>query len=388
MPRGGNQPISAFQSALQLPPGFTTRIETKSDPLKHYADEAIAWMTNSRPRGQSFWPALGLAFVAQVEHALGLLHVDHDDALLDGPRVRRTRPNGTPVRQLEFDLGESLGLVPSRSYYNAADRVIRLELRRQHPSSPGHATSGWVAYTEFVRLLGACSPSGRTRVAQWIWQQGVLPLPEVVQSGARTRQPRVFLEVVRTFDTKSGQTGGALFQAIVYAYLVAESPSLSFQSHKVNVGSSRAGAIGDVDGYLGEDIVLAAEAKDKDLKSDDEDDLEAFIEDISQFPDADAVVFARSFDITIRSHLNAVDVRMVSREEMIAAVRLWDVPKQEVAIRAMKYFLAHIQKNRDLLDRLNTFERQVISATSHTEADTSPLSEGDHTAGQGEESDS
>jgi len=148
---------------------------------------------------------------------------------------------------------------------------------------------------------------------------------------------------------------------LVYAYLVADSPSLSFQSQKVNVGSSRAGVIGDVDGYQGADVVLAAEAKDKDLTIEDEDDLEGFLEDVAGFPDADAVVFARSFDESIAARLERADVRMVDRAQMVTTVRLWDVPKQDIALQAMKYFLAHIQKSSPLLTRLEEFVERAIA---------------------------
>ena len=49
----------------------------------------------------------------------------------------------------------------------------------------------------------------------------------------------------------------------------------------------------------------------------------------------------------------------MSRAEMLASVALWDVPKQENAVRAMQFFLAHIQKSPPLLARLNEFVAKV-----------------------------
>lgn len=363
MPRGGVQPLSKFESQLGFPAGFAIRTERENDPRAAYATSAIEWLENDRPVRQNFWPALCIALIAQVDHALTLMGQEDEADIIVESRVVRTRSDGSTVRQLEIDTGPA-GTVANRRYYNFADTVIRVEMMRAHPSMPGHATSAWGGYTEFIRLVGQASPGGRALIAKWVWDHGVIPLDQTVIAANRTRQPRVFYEVVKGLDTASGSTGGAMYQALVYAYLVADSPTLTVQSHKVNVGSARAGAIGDVDGYLGEEIVLAAEAKDRHLTLADEDDLNAFMEDVSDFPDADAVVFAASFDSDIRSVLESGGIRTMSREEMLASVSLWDVPKQENALRAMRFFLGRVQQNRHLLSRLLEFVNTILDETS------------------------
>ncbi len=223
------------------------------------------------------------------------------------------------------------------------------------PSAPGHATSRWRGYRDLIGLLGRMSPEGRLSVAEHVWATGVLPLEEILPAQERPRRPRPFLALVSRLDTSSGAHGGALFQAMVYAYLSADSPSLNVVSHPVNVGSSSAGALGDVDGYLGEEIVLAAEAKDKNLSMPDEGDLSTFIEDVDPYPDVDAVVFARDIDHQTREWLRSIGIRSVSRSDMMAVIELWDVPKQQNAVRAMRFFLAKIQKQPPLLARVIDF---------------------------------
>ena len=350
MPRGGDQPLSSFEEALGLKKGFSMSA-SGIDPRKRHADAAIAWLKAKRPPRQSAWPALCLALVAQTSEALRLLELEYHENIL-AHRARLVAGRQLVLRVEKTD-------IPTRRYYNFAEQVIRVEMNRDHPSMPGHATAGWEAYSELIRHLGSCSSAGRASVAVWIWTNGVLSLTERLVPTQRTRRPRPFYEIVKDLDTASGQTGGALYQAMVYAYFVADSPTLTVVSHPVNTGSSRAGVIGDVDGFLGEEIVLAAEAKDKDLTIDDEDDLVAFKEDVGPHPDIDAVIFARTFDAKLHEILKRADIRTMSRQEMLVSVSLWDVPKQENAVRAMRFFLAHIQKSQKLLDRLVFFLEKI-----------------------------
>lgn len=364
MPKGGDQPLSNFETQLLLPKGFTTRTMPKSDEDLH-AVEAIKWITESLPPRVNYWPALTLAFVAQVETALNELGLETDENIASNERVQSVREDGRGNAQLVLGVAPNL-TVSCRPYYNAAERVIRVEMRRQHPSAPGHATGRWREFSQVIQLLGKMSPGGRSKVAHHIWQVGVLPREQIIPSGGRPRRPRPFYRIVKELDTASGSHGGALFQAMVYAYFSAESPYLNVVSNAVNVGSSRAGALGDVDGYLGEEVVLAAEAKDKSLTIEDEHDLSTFIEDVSPYPDVDAVVFARSADDEVRSWLSDMGVRTVDRGEMAAAVSLWDIPKQETAVNAMRFYLRHIQKQPALLRRVIGFLAEDESDGQHS----------------------
>ncbi|MEV0239226.1 hypothetical protein AB0I06_04685 [Streptomyces sp. NPDC050674] len=362
-----DKPLSEFEDALELPAGFTTR---DLDGVDSHAVAAIAWLAHERPERQNFWPALCLAFIAQAEKLLGHLGTSQQaDAFTQ--IARKVTSAAKAVDQLVWIAPDGTE-VPVRRFYNAAAEVIIGRMRREHPSAPGHATSKWLMYEPFIASILATSPSGRRAIAEWVWEMGVLARPKTISTIHRIRQPRPFFEIIESLDTGSGTTGGAMFQAIVYGYLYADSPTLTVVSQRVNTGSRRAGVIGDVSGYLGENVVLAAEAKDKHLGKSDEADLLTFIEESSAFPDLDAVVFARSFDPYILARLEENSVRTFSTEEMLRTVRLWDVPKQENAVRAMRFFLGHIQKNQRLVDRVEDFlqELKANSPTSPTELPT------------------
>ena len=93
----------------------------------------------------------------------------------------------------------------------------------------------------------------------------------------------------------------------------------------------------------------------------------AFMEDVAPHPDVDAVVFARSADEEVSKWLAEEGVRLVTHDELLSAISLWDVPKQENAIRALRYFLMRVQKDPKLLHRVVSFIED-LSAQASTEA--------------------
>lgn len=364
MPRGGVRPMSDFIGDLGLPRGFSAR-SGGEDGVAYQA--AIEWLANQRPRRQNYWPALTLGFIAQAEQVLDALSTERLQDGLEDERLAIEQADTSarsPVYTLNLRAEDGDGsIVRLRPLYNAALGVIRTEMRRAHPSNPGHATQSWPHYRALIHLILSMSPSERTALAAWVWQHGVLEREEVTRTQHRSRQVRRFYEVVASFDTAHNQ-GGVFFQAMVYAYLAADSPTLRVESNAVNTGASRAGAVGDVDGYDGEFVVVAAEAKDRHLAAAQEDVLTGFIDDVSALPDADAVVFAHSFDQDMIGLLESQGLRTVSRAQMMATVALWDPMKQEVALKAMRYFLVRIQKNPELLAPLDAFLGALETTTT------------------------
>ena len=370
MPRGGNQPLSAHEATLGLPPGFTAR-HVPTDSRPEGASRAITWLSDARPTRQNHWPALALALIAQSEEVLAAAGTD---TIIDGLNdelliIERGGSNGRVVNTLNIAIKDrEQDVARLRPLYNRALHVILVEMRRAHPSNPGHATQSWPQYRTFIDMLYALTPGERAAVAEWVWENGVLNAPEFRIAQQQDRRARPFHEVVAHLDTAS-RLGGAIFQAMVYAYLVADAPTLHIESHAVNTGSSRAGTVGDVDGFDGEYLILAAEAKDKHLSLDDEDDLQAFIEDVTNYPDVDAAIFARSFDDGLVHALREQGIRTVTRDEMAATVALWDPTKQIVAIKAMRYFFARIQKQPTLTAELDDFLDHLIELEQQQLAD-------------------
>lgn len=348
--RGGHQPLSSFGARLGLPSSFTDRQgdDTNPDLLA-----AINWLEHERPQKQNHWPALCLAFVAQTEEALADAATDHVDEVFEHFELATGTPQ-KPVNTMNVIVeGTTHALRPK---YNQAMNVIRVEMRRDHPSNAAHATQSWRAYRDLVRLVYRMSPAARTRFAEHVWQQGVLNIPERKFASKAERIVRPFEFVLDSFQTQGATPGGALFQGLVYGHFRADSPNLTLESHSVNTGSGRADMIGDVAGFRGNEVELAVEVKDHAINSANVDSvLTDFLEDLVHAPNATAVVAAADVDEEAREHLAEVNVIALSREDLRERVVTWDLPKQQEAIRGALYYLSRIQKNTTLVKRLTDF---------------------------------
>lgn len=348
--RGGNQPLSTFSSELGLPGGFMDRLGGGDDPALL---EALDWMRRHRPTKQNHWPALVLAFVAQAEEVLaGAGRTQTDDVFKEF--ALQTGTSKKPVNTMNVVVGNCAHTL--RPKYNDALDVIRVKMRRDHPSNAAHATQSWRAYEDLVRLIYRMSPSGRLRFVEFVWQERVVNAAERRFATQAERIVRPFELVLRDFQTQGANPGGALFQGLVYGYFRADSPNLTLESHSVNTGSGRADMIGDVAGFRGNEVELTVEVKDEAITMGNVDSvLTDFLEDLVNAPNATAVVAAAEVEDDARSHLALVNVIALSREDLRQRVVTWDLPKQQEAIRGALYYLARIQKSMALVERLNAF---------------------------------
>ena len=362
--RGGNQPLSAFLSALALPGDFTERHGGDEDVELR---DALDWIRHRRPVKQNHWPALTLAFVAQAEEVLaGAGCTRTNDVFADFEL--ETGNSNKPVNTMNIIVGGSSHTL--RPKYNRALDVIRVEMRRDHPSNAAHATQSWRAYEDLVRMIYRMSPAGRLRFAEFVWQTGVLEAAERRFATQAERIVRPFELVLQEFQTQGAKPGGALFQGLVYGYFRADSPNLTLESHSVNTGSGRADLIGDVAGFRGNEVELTVEVKDYAITAKNVDSvLTDFLEDLVNAPNATAVVAAAEVQDGAREQLAQVNVIALSREDLRQRVVTWDLPKQQEAIRGALYYLARIQKKTKLVDRLAGFliERGIETGIIDTE---------------------
>lgn len=349
--RGGSQPLAVFSEELGFPEGFATRSGGQQDP--HLAT-AVEWMSTSRPPRQNFWPALALAFVAQAEAALELAGADREAAPFSAfPREEKT-PKGAVVNTLNFKVhGQKVTLRPR---FNDAAAVIRIDMRRDHPSAAPHATQGWRDYRPLIESIFAMAPEARTRFAEHIWSTGVIAAPERRWATKAERVVRPFERVLAEFETQGSTPGGALFQALVFGYFSADSPNLTLESHQVNTGSSRVDMPGDVAGFRGGEVELAIEVKDYGISDATvESVLIDFLEDLVEAPNTTAVVVADTVDAAARERLEQSNVVALSRADLRERVVTWDLPKQQEALRGAIYYLSRVQKKTSLVDKLLGF---------------------------------
>lgn len=361
--RGGQQPLANFIDSLGLPAGFDARPEV-SGSVK--VEAAIAWMETQRPRNQNYWPALVLALIAQSEALLAAEGVDSlPDVFASNPRQESS---GTRVvNTLNFSRagGPPITLRP---LYNDAQRVIQVNMLREHPIMPGHATQAWPAYRDLITLIYTMTPSERKTFAEYVWKTGVLDSPELVLAAKRERVVRPFEFVLLHMPTTGIDRrirGGAMLQGITYGYFRADSPNLILETHKVNVASSRTQLIGDVVGYRGGEVELAAEVKDLDIT--DAAAVADFIEDIANAPNATAVVVCQSITDEAREEIESRNITVLTVGDLARTVSVWDLPKQQEGLRGVDYFLG---ASSSQMSRSNSF------ATGSSSMDSMPAFHG------------
>ncbi|MDQ3789514.1 MAG: hypothetical protein M3422_20000 [Actinomycetota bacterium] len=360
---GGQQPVERFETELGLPEGFFDRTGAVT-PL---FDRAIEWLTKDRPRRQNHWPALTLALVAQAEE--GLLRLG--TGALPDVFVKLERedldPNGQPVNTLNFVIplaDRSNELVRLRGKYNLALSLILTRMRRNgHPSNPGHATQSWPAYRPLIELIWAMAPVDRRALVAWTWEKGVLPLDETKIVAAVERPVRPFELVLAEMSTASSRPG-SVWQGVCFGYLRADSPNLQLESSKAQTGSRRSALLGDVDGFVGDRVALAAECKDMTLGADWRDELTEFLAQVNKVPGTLALVMCADITEHAQDEITASGLIVLTREAMRKTAAVWDEPKQWTALQGLFYYLRRIQKSEQILAKVRQWclERGIVEA--------------------------
>lgn len=349
---GGNQPVDRFRAELGLPEGFFDRAAGTSPML----DRAVTWLTDERPRRQNHWPALTLAVVAQAEDGLLRLGQDSLADVFGQLAIEEMDPSGQPVNTLNLAVpAPSAGdddYVRLRGKYNLALSLILVRMRRNgHPSNPGHATQSWPAYRPLIQLVWAMTPADRRALVEWVWTNGVLPLDETQIVAAVERPVRPFELVLAEMPTASGRPG-SVWQGLCYGYLRADSPNLQLESSKAQTGSRRSGLLGDVDGFVGDRVALAAECKDMTLTDDWRNELTEFLAQVNKVPGTLALVMCSDATEAARHEISEAGVVVLTRDQMRQTAAVWDEPKQWTALQGLFYYLRRIQKSEAILTQV------------------------------------
>lgn len=347
--RGEDRPLSGVATELGFTQEFSSRVPEETKDVR----SALDWLDNARPSGQNHWPALTLALVAQIEMLASQEGVDRYVNIFESNPPEQAQAAGRAINTLNFrsNHGDSIKLRP---LYNKAMQTIRHTMLRAHPSNPGHATQSWPAYSPLITKIAAMTPAERRGFVDEVWELGVLDKPTRSLARVAERTARPFELVLRELPTSVPRIrGGAILQGLSFGYLRADSPNLILESHNVNTGSSRAGMLGDVDGFRGREPELAAEVKDLELTMVNvEVQLGDFLEDIVEAPNVTAIVFCLSASAEARDFIESRGVTVLDKEELARRVAVWDVPKQHEALRGAEYYLGRIQKDDSAVDYL------------------------------------
>jgi hypothetical protein len=317
--------------------------------------EQFTAMVDEAFQSRRFVLGLAMAFLSMAENTLTLAGVDSVDDVLDEFEYERATNKGRPVNTLNLIVAEG-SVVRLRPLYNKVEHVFRSTLRRyDYPHMPGHATQAWRQHEDMLRAVFAMSAAERRAAAEAVWDR-ILAFPEFRRRSTADALPRPFETLLAEFpNTQRGEPAGAILQGLAFAYYRADSPNVTIETGKVGAGSRRTGRVADVDGWSGDELVLSIEVKDEDLTDPDDDTLDSFIANLSEWPDATAIVVARSASDEVIDALAAQNVKMLTRTLMLDAVVRWDMNKQMLAAREFLYYLSRQQQHSGLVERLRDF---------------------------------
>jgi hypothetical protein len=299
-----------------------------------------------------FFLGLILSSIALVEDLLEQAGRDRmPDALKRYPPLELDR-KGNPKKTLTIKGPRKQ--VSLRGYVNRTEAVILGALKRfDYVSAAPHTTWAWSQHRTELEKLFSVSPKERTAFGLFLWRQvTALPAPAIVK---REVSARPFSTLLRNFATTASKNerSGAHLQAMVYAYLRADSPNVTIVAARVRAGSNRFGAVGDVDGWYGAELALTAEVRD--IEIDDIAGLSGFIRNLSSHRDPTAMVVARKFAPEVQEGLAKENILTLTRAKLAENVDPWDIRKQQEAMRHFEHYIRIIERSDAIGQRFDKF---------------------------------
>jgi hypothetical protein len=332
------------------------------DPIYSEIVERMAEDLSRRAFGRGGKMLIGLysCFVAVAEQVFAIDGRERvDDVLEEFETTKDRAETGRTVSTLTIfvrDGNDAEQQVGIRGLYNEFSNFARgpRMSRPGYPSSPGHTTGRWRDNEDDLKAIFAMSRGERRALAEAAWRLLVsLPRWKRRLPPRTVRDP--FVQVLRDFDRHAhrGEVGGAALQGFIYGYMAADAPELLFRTASARTGGKRAELVGDIDGYDGPDLALAAEVKDRDLQ--DADEIIDFYSNLGPWPDAIAFVACRSATDHFKTEVEEWRIRVYTLDQLIDQVELWIIPKQLAAIRHSMGYFEFYERKPDLLDRFQDF---------------------------------
>jgi hypothetical protein len=239
--------------------------------------------------------------------------------------------------------------------------LFREDLQRTNfPSSPGHHTGEWERYQDLLEMGFRLSRPGRYEAAQRLFDLGLERLDKRTVKRRDPPFPQPFLEILRNYErSHPNELGGSAYQALCYGYVRTEWSHLSLRASKVRVGSSRQNRYGDIDGYLGPDLIISVEVKDRDItKSDVGSELGTMVT-LAEQSTAISIAICRSMSEEARAEVKEAGVKVLTDEDFKGRLEMWDYHKQNRAVQGMVHFFSNIEENPQGTQRLLRFLEDV-----------------------------
>jgi len=254
--------------------------------------------------------------------------------------------------------GERYGIRP---VHNDVIDLFREDLQRTNfPSSPGHHTGEWERYDEMLVSSFRLSRAGRYGAAQRLFDLGLERLESKDFERRDPPFPDPFLQVLQEYERSAPfEQGGSAYQALCYGYVKVEWPHLSLRASKVRTGSSRQHRYGDIDGFLGPDLMISVEVKDLVIDSSNVQSELGTVMQVARNTTAIAIAICRVVRPDAREALESSNVRVLDDEDLERRLQFWDYHKQNRALQGMIHFLTNIEENPEATQRLLRFVEDV-----------------------------
>jgi len=248
-----------------------------------------------------------------------------------------------------------------RPVHNEVIDIFREDLKRTNfPSSPGHHTGEWERYTHLLEKAFQLSRDGRYVASQRLFDYGLEQLERKDITKREPPFPAPFKKVLQEFDrSHPEEEGGLTYQAWSYGYVKAMWPHLSLEASKVRTGSSRQNRYGDIDGYMGPDLMVSVEVKD--LPIDDaniESELGLMME-LAESATTMVVAICRSATEDAIESLEESNIKVLTDQKLEEQLELWDYHKQNRALQGMAHYLTNVEEDPGALQRLLQFVEEI-----------------------------
>ena len=132
----------------------------------------------------------------------------------------------------------------------------------------------------------------------------------------------------------------------------------------MRTGSSRQKRFGDIDGYNGLDLELSVEVKDFEINEENiPKELSSFVNEVAE-NQVLGIAFVRDITAAAHEYLTASSVKVMTQDDLLAQVNLWDWQKQERALQGVLHYIAHVEQDVNAVRRLLSFIQLIDS--NHT----------------------
>lgn len=237
--------------------------------------------------------------------------------------------------------------------------------RTNFPSSAPYTTGHWDTFDEELARTFRLSRAGRYKVINRLIDFGLERLTRRDFDARAEPLPQPFTEILQNYPRKdSNEEAGSAYQAMAYGFVKAEWQHLSLRTSNLRTGSSRQNRLGDIDGYIGPDLMVSLEAKDKPVTDSVVERELNGLRELAQNTGAIAIVMCSSIKGSARSTLVDEGVLVLADSDIENQLKLWDYHKQDNAVQGMIHYFKNVEENPDATTRILGFVNEVDPGNS------------------------